>query len=95
MHLRPARPRNAPAIAVIVVAAVLQLLVAIPYTAAMGLLAPGWAIGVGWAMWLAGVTALVLLAQRRPKLTPLVPLVNAALLFAFVTFGDVVLGWTA
>jgi hypothetical protein len=80
---------------VIGLAVAMQLAVAVPFTVGMGLLAPLWAITVGWALWLAAAGTLVVTARRRPLLTPLVPVTNAALLFAFVTFGDSVLGWTA
>jgi hypothetical protein len=78
---------------VIGLAVALQLAVAVPFTAGMGLLAPPWAIVVGWALWLLAAGVLVATARRRPLLTPLVPAANAALLFAFVTFGEAVLGW--
>jgi type IV secretory pathway TrbD component len=80
---------------VIGLAVAMQLAVAVPFTIGMGLLAPLWAIIVGWALWLVAAGTLVVTARRRPLLTPLVPVTNAALLFAFVTFGDSVLGWTA
>ncbi len=80
---------------VIGVAVVMQLAVAVPLTVGMGLLAPAWAIMVGWALWLVAAGTLVVTARRRPLATPLVPITNAAVLFAFVTFGDAMLGWTA
>lgn len=80
---------------VIGIAVAMQLAVAVPFTVGMGLLAPLWAIIVAWALWLVAAGGLVVTARRRPLLTPLVPVVNAALLFALVSFGDLVLGWTA
>jgi hypothetical protein len=80
---------------VIGLAVALQLAVAVPFTVGMGLLAPPWAIIVSWALWLVAAGALVATARRRPLLTPLVPAANATLLFAFVTFGEAVLGWQA
>lgn len=73
----------------------MQLVVAVPFTVGLGLLAPPWAIIVGWALWLVAAGALFVAARHRSLLTPLVPVTNAALLFAVVTFGDAVLGWTA
>ena len=79
----------------IATAVAMQLVVAMPFTVGLGLLAPLWAIGVGWVLWVFAAGALVVTARRRPLVTPIVPVTNAALLFAFVTFGDSVLGWTA
>ncbi len=79
---------------VIGIAVAMQLVVAVPFTVGMGLLAPLWAILVGWGLWLVATGALVAMARRRPLATPLVPVTNAALLLAFVTFGESVLGWT-
>jgi hypothetical protein len=87
---RPVFPRIGIGIAV-----AMQLVVAVPFTVGMGLLAPLWAIVVGWALWLVAAGLLVATARRRPLVTPLVPVTNAALLFAFVTFGESALGWTA
>lgn len=83
------------ALIVIGIAVAVELVVAVPFTVGMGLLAPLWAIVVSWALWLVAAGALVVTARRRPLATPLVPVTNAALLFAFVAFGDSVLGWTA
>jgi type IV secretory pathway TrbD component len=80
---------------VIGIAIAMQLVIAVPFTVGLGLLAPLWAILVGWALWLVAAGALVVTARRRPLLTPLLPLTNAALLFALVTFGESALGWTA
>jgi hypothetical protein len=66
--------------------------------AATGLLAPLWAIVVLYLWWLAlGVVLVRLLrgTDRRPFVAPLVPLVALAGWFGFLTFGDLVLGWTA
>jgi hypothetical protein len=87
---RPVLPRF-----VIGIAIAMQLVVAVPFTVGLGLLAPPWAIIVGWAVWFLAAGTLGVSARRRPLLTPLVPVTNAALLFAFITFGDSVLGWTA
>ena len=80
---------------VIGIAVAMQLVVAMPFTVGMGLLAPLWAIAVGWTLWLVAAGALVVTARRRPLITPLVPVTNVALLFTFITFGDSMLGWTA
>jgi hypothetical protein len=80
---------------VVGLAVALQLVVAVPFTVGLGLLAPLWAIVASWVLWLVAASALVVTARRRPLVTPLIPVTNAALLFAFVAFGDSVLGWTA
>lgn len=77
----------------IAIAVGLQLVVAVPFTVGMGLLAPLWAFVVAWLLWLAAAVALVITARRRPLHAPLVPIVNAALLFGFVAFGTSVLRW--
>ncbi|HKJ54544.1 MAG TPA: hypothetical protein VJ978_01025 [Nitriliruptoraceae bacterium] len=87
---RPARSRTAIAIGV-----AMQIVVAVPFTAGFGLLAPLWGVVAAWALWLVAVAGLVVAARRRPLLAPVVPLANAGLLFALVTFGESVLGWTA
>jgi hypothetical protein len=87
--------RRALELAVIIGAALLQLLVLVPFTVASGLLAPLWAVVTLYLLWLAAAAVLVRLASRRPLLTPAVPIVNAALLWLALTAGDVLLGWTA
>jgi hypothetical protein len=81
--------------AVIAVAALLQLVVLVPFTVSSGLVAPVWAIGGLLLLWAAGAGLLVRLARTRPLATPLVPLGNAAVLWAAITLGEQVLGWTA
>lgn len=78
----------------LVVAAVLHLAV-LPFYAASGLVAPGWAVVlllVAWAL-LAG--ALVLVARRHGAPALLVPAVAFALWFLALTVGEQLLGWTA
>jgi hypothetical protein len=83
------------AIAAIAVAVILQLVVLVPFTVSSGLLAPLWAIVVLYAVWLGAAVTLVTVARRRPLATPLVPIVNAAVWWGLMTFGESVLGWTA
>jgi hypothetical protein len=80
---------------VIALAATLQLVVAVPFTVATGLVAPLWAIVIAWTLWVAAAVILVMTARRRPLATPVVPLVNAALLWLLITIGEAALGWTA
>lgn len=79
----------------ITVASILQLVVLVPFTVASGLLAPLWAVVGIYALGIAAVTTLVAVARRRPLLSPLVPIVHAAVLWGVITFGEAVLGWTA
>lgn len=81
--------------AVVAFAAVLQLVVLVPLTVASGLLAPAWAVVLFHLLWLAAAVAFVRTARSKPTATPLVPLANAALLWAGLTLGDLWLGWTA
>lgn len=80
-------------VAAVVLAGLAQLLL-LPLTAASGLLAPLWAVGVLYVLWLAAAVAVGVLARRRPVATPLVPLANAALWWLMMTAGERLLGWT-
>jgi len=60
-----------------------------------GLLAPPWGAAVLIFVWL-GLTIWMIRSWRTgPKITMGVPLLMVAFWFAFLTFGDLVLGWTA
>lgn len=91
----PDRRQRALSMTAIAVGVAMQLVVAVPFTVGFGLLAPLWGIVTAWALWLAAAAGLILAARRRPLLAPVIPLANAGLLFALVTFGESVLGWTA
>jgi hypothetical protein len=62
---------------------------------ASGLLAPPWALVVVGLGWLAGLAAAWRIGKTRPRLTLLVPVVTVAAWFAFMTIGDIWLGWVA
>ncbi len=47
---------------VIALAATLQLVVAVPFTVATGLVAPLWAIVIAWSLWVAAAVVLVMTA---------------------------------
>jgi hypothetical protein len=81
------RPRGL-ALTAVVIAVVLQLVVAVPFTVGTGLLTPLWGIVAAWALWLTAVAALILTARHRPLLAPVIPLANAGVLFALVAFGE-------
>lgn len=79
----------------VVVAALLHLGIAVFPLPASGLVSPAWFLVVVAVGWLVGAVVLWRLAQRAPRRAWLVPVVTLALWFAAITFGDVVLGWTA
>ena len=65
------------------------------FVAFSGLLAPVWGVVVLVAAWL-GLTIWAVRGWRRgPIITMGVPLLMVAFWFIFLTFGDLVLGWTA
>jgi hypothetical protein len=76
-------------------AAAMQVVVLVPFTVASGLVSPLWAIVALYALWLAAGVVLVRTARRRPFAAPLVPVINAALLWLAVSGGESLLGWTA
>lgn len=80
---------------VVALAATLQIIVAVPFTVGLGLVAPLWGMAIGWVLWVAAASALVVAARRRPLATPLVPGVNAVALWLLVTLGESWFGWTA
>jgi hypothetical protein len=105
MSTTPVNPASAPLptprpaldlvrVVVVAIAALAHLVVAFPFTAASGLVAPLWGIVVAWALWGGGAIALVAIARRRPLATPLVPLINAGLLWLLIVVGEGVFGWT-
>ena len=65
------------------------------FVAFSGLLAPPWAVAILVAMWL-GLAVWWLRGWRRgPHITMGLPLLMVVFWFATLTFGDLVLGWTA
>jgi hypothetical protein len=65
------------------------------FVAFSGLLAPVWGVVILVAAWF-GLTTWALRGWRQgPKITMGVPLLMVAFWFVFLTFGDLVLGWTA
>ena len=65
-----------------------------PYPAT-GLLAPLYGIAIAYAGWLVLLFVALKWWNTRPLWVLLVPVIDIAWLFALVTFGDLVLGWTA
>ncbi len=60
-----------------------------------GLVVPGFALVVLWAVWLGGLWWIVRLWRSRPQLIPLVAVGAALFWFAYVEGGAAVFGWTA
>lgn len=60
-----------------------------------GLLAPPWAVALLCAIWLLLLVAAFWLRRTRPFWTPVAPILAAALWFATITAGEILLGWTA
>jgi hypothetical protein len=75
--------------------AVLGHLAIAPFYIGSGLVAPGWAVVSLYVVWLLLLVVLVLVWRRRPPAALLVPLGAAALVFAVITLGEQLLGWTA
>lgn len=65
------------------------------FVAASGLVAPAWGVAVLVVAWLAGAVVAVMRWRRSMFLPLLVACGTAAFWIGFLTFGDVVLGWTA
>lgn len=65
-----------------------------PY-AFSGLLAPPWAVVTVALVWLGLLAAAVYFRKRRPWFVVATPIASLGFWFAFLTFGDLVLGWTA
>lgn len=59
------------------------------------LLAPPWAVVVGSVVWLGSVAPFIWAFRARPWATALIPLAVLTAWVAFLTFGDLALGWTA
>lgn len=73
----------------------LHVLIGVFPFASTGLLAPPWAVAVVAAWWLLLAGIAWRLQKRCPWLVPLVPVAALIGWTAFLTFGDLVLGWTA
>lgn len=93
----PARvPSRALSLTVVVLAALAQLVVLVPFTIGSGLVAPLWAVVLLHLVWVAAAAAFVALMRTgRALWTPLVPIVNLGVLALAITAGERLLGWTA
>lgn len=60
-----------------------------------GLLAPPWAVVTVAVVWFGLLVAAVYLRKRRPLLVAATPIASLTFWFVFLTFGDLLLGWTA
>ena len=90
----PSRPRSAGPLVLAALAGAAHLVVRFFYASA-GLIVPGPALLVLWAVWALLAWWLIVLARQRSWWTPVVPVAAVALLAGVITFGESVLGWTA
>ncbi len=60
-----------------------------------GLVAPPWAVGVLWAVWLALLVGLMRVWRSHPWLVLATPALAYLIWAASVLAGDIFLGWTA
>jgi hypothetical protein len=82
--------------AAVVVGFVLHAVIGFVPFAVSGLVAPLWGVAVLGVYWVALLIAGIALVRRgRPILVPLVPVAGLLGWFAFISFGEAVLGWTA
>jgi len=64
-----------------------------PFSAS-GLIAPGWAVLVVQALWVAHALLAARISHRHPRLVPLVVLQSLLVWYASLTLGAAVLGWS-
>jgi hypothetical protein len=90
-------PRDARTVAKYVVAglALAAMLVLAPFFFASGLMAPGWAVGVFIAVWLALFALGCFWIRRKPLWVVPLPLIAAAFWLGGMNAGAAWLGWTA
>lgn len=74
---------------------VLGLVAVLPFYLASGLVAPVWAIGLLWAVWLALAVMAVRWFTRRPWVVLVLPLLAVAIWWTAITLGEQALGWQA
>lgn len=89
-----APPRDALGVLLAVLAALLHL-VAAWLVLVSGLVAPLWALVVGWVLWLGVTFALVRALRARRRTAPLLPLGLLVAWIGLLSLGGAVLGWTA
>ena len=77
-----------------VVGMVLYLIVGLLYLASGLVVDYPWVFGM-WALWLAGLFALILVFKRAPAWTPAVPAAGLALWVLIVQLGSWLFGWSA
>lgn len=77
-----------------IVGVILYLVVGFFYLTS-GLVVPGIALALLWAIWLGGLWLVVRLFRTRPQLVPLLAVGAAAFWFAYVEGGAQIFGWTA
>lgn len=65
-----------------------------PY-AFTGLLAPAWAVATVGVVWLGLLVVGIRSRRKHPWMVAAIPVAGLTFWFVFLTFGDLVLGWTA
>jgi hypothetical protein len=90
-------PRDARTVAKYVVAglALAAMLVLAPFYFASGLMAPGWAVGIFIAVWLALFGLACFWIRRKPLWVVPLPFIAAAFWLGGMNAGGAWLGWTA
>ncbi|HLT11297.1 MAG TPA: hypothetical protein VK028_10890 [Micromonosporaceae bacterium] len=68
---------------------------ALPWYAASGLVAPGWAVVGLLVLWLALLAAGIATRRRTPVAMLAIPVLDVAIWFGVVTVGELLLNWTA
>lgn len=86
-------PRRAAAAIGLAFGVLLHLGIGLFYLAA-GLVAPPWAVGVLWAVWLA-LAYLMWRWRSMPFRVLAIPFAAAGIWWGLITLGDRLLGWTA
>jgi G:T-mismatch repair DNA endonuclease (very short patch repair protein) len=76
------------------VVALVALVALAPFFFASGLMAPGWAVVVFVAVWLALLVAGCVWVQRHPARVIPLPVIAAAFWFGGMSAGEAWLGWT-
>jgi hypothetical protein len=74
--------------------ALVAMLVLAPFFVSSGLMAPGWAVVVLVAIWLALFVLGCLWIRRKPLWVVPLPFVAAAIWFGVMSAGEAWLGWT-
>jgi G:T-mismatch repair DNA endonuclease (very short patch repair protein) len=89
-----ARDARRTVVRVLGIVALVALVALAPFFFASGLMAPGWAVVVFVAVWLALLVAGCLWVRRHPARVIPLPVIAAAFWFGGMSAGEAWLGWT-